>query len=129
MLRRCELESDSCFPKYGAKGIKVCERWHIFENFIADMGEPPSGHSIEREDNNGNYEPNNCKWATLLEQANNTSANRFHEFNGRRMTTAQWARETGIAAGTIERRLERGWPIERALSTPRLQTWSRRGAR
>lgn len=71
MMSRCYNSSHKRFTDWGGRGITVCERWHTFENFLADMGEPPKGKSIDRRDNNGNYEPGNCKWSTPLEQGSN----------------------------------------------------------
>lgn len=119
MRKRCENTNDARYSDYGGRGITVCERWKLFVNFIADMGPRPSRmHSIDRKNNNGNYGPDNCRWATHIEQANNSRVNRVIEHNGLSLTAAQWERETKIKSGTIRARLAAGWDIARALETP-----------
>ncbi len=114
---RCENPNCKAFNDYGGRGIKLCDDWHDFENFYKCMGEPPSAkHTIERIDNNGNSEPDNCKWATMKEQHNNTRFNHFLEFNGKRNTVAQWGEITGINASTIHTRIRKGWSVERTLT-------------
>jgi hypothetical protein len=116
MRRRCYLPSDGSYERYGGRGIKVCDRWQIFENFLADMGERPSDkHSIERENNEGNYEPGNCIWAVKLVQANNTRSNVYYTLDGETLTLAQWARKCGMNYKTVHARIKRGWSLERAL--------------
>jgi len=71
MLQRCNNHKSPSFKDYGGRGIKVCERWHSFANFYTDMGDKPAGLSIDRADNDGNYEPGNCRWADAKTQATN----------------------------------------------------------
>lgn len=116
MLARCANAKDLAYHNYGGRGISVCERWLKFENFIADMGQRPSDkHSIERINNNGNYEPTNCKWATKKEQCNNMRTNRILVFNGESKTISQWADSLGISREAIYGRLKRGATVEQAL--------------
>lgn len=97
--------------RYGGRGIRLDPSWLSFEQFLKDMGPRPSlSHSIERRNNNGNYEPGNCYWATRREQQNNMRQNVRLEFQGKTQTVAQWSRETGLKTGTIRARLRRGWP-------------------
>jgi hypothetical protein len=103
---------------YAERGIRVCERWFVFENFLEDMGECPSGKSIDRINNDGNYEPDNCRWATPLEQMQNVRHNRNLTHNGRTMSMSAWAREKGWHQMTIACRLSRGWSVALTLDTP-----------
>lgn len=118
MRRRCNDPNNPGFYKYGARGIAVCDRWNnSFEDFFADMGSRPEGTSIDRINNDGNYEPNNCRWATIAVQANNRRDNRFCELDGRRQTVAQWSRELGIGPSLIRQRRGKGWSDRDALLT------------
>jgi hypothetical protein len=117
ILRRCNKPESSSYPDYGGRGITVCERWTGkggFENFIADMGIPEKGMSIERIDVNGNYEPNNCKWATREEQANNKRTSRKITWDGKTLNVSSWSRLLGKEPGYLSRRLKR-MPFEKAM--------------
>lgn len=120
MIQRCTNPSDKKYSSYGGRGIAVCESWRkSFQAFYADMGPRPStGHSIERIDNDGDYSPENCRWATATEQGNNKRNNHMLTFDGRTMTLAQWDRERGFRGGVILYRLQHGWSIEEAITTP-----------
>lgn len=119
MNTRCYNPNRIDYDRYGGRGITVCERWWSFENFLADMGEKPSPrHSIERRNNDGNYEPDNCYWATRREQNINTRRNHPLVLNGRTQLITDWAQELGIHHMTLYRRLESGWSVERTLTTP-----------
>jgi hypothetical protein len=121
MLARCECITNKEYPDWGGRGIKVCERWHDFNNFYADMGARPKGTTLDRIDNNGDYEASNCRWATAKTQSNNRRSNTLITYKGRTQTLQQWADETGICSGTISQRIrKRGWSIEKALTTPSL---------
>lgn len=122
MMTRCENKNHHNYKNYGGRGITVCDRWkgvNGFRNFLEDMGNPPSErHTIDRIDSNGDYTPQNCRWATPKQQQRNKRSNRFLEFNGQRKTLIEWAEITRIHAGTISSRLKKGWSVERSLTTP-----------
>ena len=118
MRERCSNPASKSFKHYGARGIKVCERWNNFELFLSDMGPRPPNHSIERDDNDKDYEPSNCYWATQSEQMNNTTRSRHLTAGGKTMTMAQWARQLNGSSDVISRRLQYGWTVEQACLTP-----------
>ena len=118
MRQRCNDKNSTFYSDYGGRGITICDRWENFTAFIEDMGERPSGTSIDRIDNNGNYDPNNCRWATKFEQANNCRNSTVIEYKGKTLTIAQWGREKGIRAGTLHARTKAGWTDTRTIGTP-----------
>ena len=116
MKDRCTQKNSKHYKHYGGRGIKVCERWkNSFENFLEDLGEKPDGFTLDRINSDGDYSPENCRWASLKEQQNNKRNNRILEFNNQRKTMSEWADFVGIKYNTLRSRLERGWEIERAL--------------
>lgn len=124
MIQRCTNRSNPGYASYGGRGISVCDRWrHDFLAFLSDMGERPesgfgrSNLSIDRINNDGNYEPENCRWATSFEQDRNKRSNRMIEFRGETKCLMDWSRETGINYVTIINRLNSGWTTEDALTT------------
>ena len=121
MKARCSNTSADNFPRYGGRGIRVCERWDAFESFFADMGECPHGYSLERDDVNGNYDKKNCRWIPLKEQYNNKRTSRKLFVDGAERTMAEWCRHFGIRRNTVEDRLRRGWGVDRSLKTPSLR--------
>ena len=118
MKGRCYNPNYFRYKDYGGRGIRVCDRWMVFENFYADMGPRPPGTSNERRNNDGDYGPDNCYWATAEEQANNKRSSRLLEFNGVTQTVARWSRAIGVSQKTIGTRLANGWSVEQALTTP-----------
>lgn len=119
---RCGSPSNLKYHLYGGRGIQMCEEWAAsFAAFYRDMGDRPSPkHSLDRIDGDGNYEPTNCRWATIEEQNNNRSFNRHVVVTGKRMTVAEASRKTGIPHATITGRLNRGWPDEEAVSNGKI---------
>lgn len=115
---RCNNPKNNRYALYGARGIRVCARWETdFLNFLEDMGRRPSPeHSIDRVDNNGDYTPENCRWATRKEQSRNRRSSCFLDFNGETKTAAEWSELTGISRSTIHARLKSGWSIEQTLT-------------
>lgn len=118
MLSRCLNPRASNYARYGGAGIKVCARWKTFENFLLDMGEPPTGHSIDRIDGSGDYRKSNCRWATAQTQSANRACARRITFRGRTLCAAEWARVVGMKHSTLLRRLQRGWSVVQALTCP-----------
>lgn len=121
ILQRCYNPNNPAFARYGGRGITVCDRWReSFEVFLADMGRRPSPkHSIDRIDNDGHYEPSNCRWATSKEQRRNRRDVRHITFNGESLLLTEWAARLGENYRMLAHRLERRWPIESALTEPR----------
>ena len=121
MLQRCNNKKLIRYKDYGGRGIKVCKRWMKFENFFKDMGERPKELTIERIDNNKGYFPKNCKWATRQEQVNNQRRNVFLEFDMKKLTISQWAKEKNIPQSSLYFRLyyaKNKMNIEKALTEP-----------
>lgn len=117
MMNRCRNPNCEHWDRYGGRGIAVCERWNRFENFYADMGDPPEGMTLDRHPNpDGNYDPENCRWATSIEQAENRNSTVLLTFGGKTQSMAAWSRELGIAEPTLINRINRGWSHERALT-------------
>lgn len=130
MKSRCLNPNDTHFADYGGRGIAVCERWRGpdgFVNFLADMGPRPPGvgkggralYSIERKNNDGNYEPSNCVWATRAEQMRNRRTARLLTMNDETRTMAEWAAVVGLDQEVLRKRVDvRGWTVEEALTVP-----------
>lgn len=121
MHDRCRNPNAKPFKNYGGRGIRVCERWSGdggFKNFLADMGEKPSPcHSLDRIDNDGNYEPLNCRWATRLEQVNNRRGVVRYNYKGELLTQTELARKLNIDLKVFHFRLKR-WSFEKAITKP-----------
>lgn len=105
------------YKNYGKRGITVCERWLSFDNFYADMGCKPNGKTLDRINNDGNYEASNCRWADIFQQRRNQRNCRYIEFDGLSMTVRDWARKLGISELTLHGRIRSGWSVEQMLTT------------
>lgn len=117
MKSRCTREKDPAYASYGGRGIRICERWlESFGNFLADVGERPPGTSLDRINNDGNYEPGNCRWATKRVQQNNMRTNHLVAYRCETHSVAEWSRRFGHHRQLLLGRLAKGWSIERALT-------------
>lgn len=132
MIDRCYLSTAPNFKWYGGRGISVCDRWRFgtkdqtgFECFFADMGERPDGLTLDREDFDGGYCPENCRWVDWQTQANNKASNYSITVKGETRTLSEWAKICGAFPSTIKDRIKRGWPVDVAVTTPPLKTWNR----
>lgn len=124
MILRCHNPNNPEYPRYGGRGIVVCDEWK--NDFIAfytwamaagyDEAAPRGQYTVERNDNDGPYSPENCKLANMKDQANNTRRNRFITYKGETKTVTQWARHLGIKQTTLSRRILSGWPVEKAFT-------------
>lgn len=119
LFDRCHNPKNKDYANYGGRGITVCDRWRLFENFLADMGPRPTTPgkwSIDRINNDGNYEPGNCRWTVTRVQCRNMRTNRIIDHNGRRLTMAGWADLLGVHQDTLYDRFRNGWAVDRALT-------------
>jgi hypothetical protein len=119
MKNRCGNKSNPNYHRYGGRGIKVCDRWlERFENFIEDMGIKPMNRSLDRIDNNKGYSKENCRWATIEQQAHNKNTTPILEYKGVRKTVHEWSKKVGIPSVVIMERINRyKWSVESALTT------------
>jgi len=124
MLRRCYTKTNPEYKRYGARGIIVCDEWkNSFEAFLNDVGEKPSKeYSLDRIDVNGNYCKENCRWATILEQSNNTRRNVYITYQNETLTIPQWARKFNLDKNTLKTRLREGWSIDKLFEPIKKKT-------
>ena len=121
MISRCENPQVKHYDCYGGRGISVCKDWHDFWKFVEwsdSVGGRPNGFTLDRKDNNGNYEPSNCRWADWDTQANNKSSNIMLTYNGKTQSIQQWSKQLGMNPQTLLNRHNRGWSVEEILTTP-----------
>lgn len=118
MMARCENEGGKDFHRYGARGVRVCDRWKDFANFIADMGPRPKGTSIDRIDNSKGYEPGNCRWADEKTQQRNKTTVHWVEFRGEKISLPELAERFGLKNDTLYQRYVAGWDLEKAVTKP-----------
>lgn len=120
MLGRCYNPNNPCYDRYGGRGIYVCDRWReSFTNFLSDMGKKPYGLTLDRINNDGPYSPENCRWATRkVQRANQSSRIRWINIDGRSMNMSEAAQEYGINRECLKYRLDAGWDVRKALTTP-----------
>jgi hypothetical protein len=121
MMARCYSQKHTSYRYYGGRGITVCARWHVFENFFADVGKRPDRfHTIDRIRNDGPYAPDNWRWATRTTQARNSRRVRMVTIKGVTKPLTMWAEQAGLWPGTLWTRLKREWPMEKLLQSPKI---------
>ena len=118
MKARCNISTATGYENYGGRGIAVCDRWESFLAFYEDMGEPPTGYSLDRVNPDGHYEPDNCRWVPIADQLRNQRDLVYMVHNGKRQCLSVWARELGVPDNTLRSRIRYGWPVEKILTTP-----------
>lgn len=125
-IERCRNPNVRCFPRYGGRGITICDRWLIsFSNFLEDMGERPDGHTLDRIDNEGQYCKENCKWSTPKEQGNNRQNSPIITCGNITLSLMQWSEKTGLSKSLIYARIFRqNWSSEKALTTPKIEIYA-----
>lgn len=130
MKQRCYTPSHKSFKDYGGRGITVCERWREnFAAFAADMGVRPERTTLDRIDNSGNYEPGNCRWASMHEQQNNRRSNRPITWRGETHNLKIWAHKVGLSCSTLRQRLAYvseglpGWTLDECMTRPKPARW------
>jgi hypothetical protein len=117
MISRCGNPNDPNYANYGGRGITVCDRWHDFKNFMADMGDRPKGYDLDRENNSKGYGPENCRWITRRRNCRNTRRTVMLTAFGVTKPRADWLDAMGVNAATFKNRIRAGWTVEQALST------------
>lgn len=127
MRQRCYNPRAHAYKDYGGRGIQICDRWRGPDglwNFIKDMGRRPAGMSLDRIDVNGDYSPENCRWATQEQQANNTRSNRYLTINSETKTVSQWAHEKGVPVPTLFSRMRYNWPLDKLFDKAHCNQYS-----
>lgn len=128
MLQRCNNKNNPAYPRYGGRGIRVCERWLDFNNFYDDMiGAYHDDLTIDRIDNNGDYCKENCRWATRKQQGRNTRRNLEIKYHGQEKCLSEWCELLDLPYHTVIFRLYRGWGVVKAFETPIVKGWDTHG--
>lgn len=127
MKQRCLNKNAPAYDNYGGRGIQICDRWLTFINFLNDMGKRPEGMTLDRINNNSNYEPSNCRWATRKEQGNNRRNSKLFTIEDETKTLAEWCQQYNISRNTVDKRLQKGLDIKTALTLKRMSRGGRIG--
>lgn len=118
MMNRCYNKKGSNYKNYGARGIAVCPRWHVIDNFLEDMGHPKNGESIDRIDNDGHYSKENCRWTNLKTQSNNRRTCTYVWFGGKKFTITELSEYVGMPRRTLSYRIAKGMSVTNAVTMP-----------